>query len=296
MAPSERIELELELPEGSYRLRGPQLPWSVDFQVKNSATIWRWEIELGSGPSPDPPSALRAGGQVLVLSNAHSGELVVRIERTAARGDALTAARATSLAQFRELFPGEHLAPGQLATVSTVTLLVTALEPAQADALYQDLGDARAFSVVHEHFQRLGTLIRQGGGAVVKTMGEGLLASFSDVTAAVKTALELARPFATTESEATTGPLRLRVGVHRGPTLAATFNDQLDYFGTTARQATAILQYARGSELVLTRTVAADPEVAALLSARQIESEVVATNLAGHPHVIRVRLDPVEAR
>jgi class 3 adenylate cyclase len=239
---------------------------------------------------------LRAGGQVLVLSNGHSGELVVRIERTAARGDALTAARATSLAQFRELFPGEHLAPGQLATVSTVTLLVTALEPAQADALYQVLGDARAFSVVHEHFQRLGTLIRQGGGAVVKTMGEGLLASFSDVTAAVKTALELARPCATTESEATTGPLRLRVGVHRGPTLAATFNDQLDYFGTTARQTTAILQYASGSELVLTRTVAADPEVAALLSARQIESEVVATNLPGHPHVIRVRLDPVEAR
>ena len=178
----------------------------------------------------------------------------------------MTAARAASLALFRELFPGELLAPGQLATVSTVTLLVTALDPAQADALYQDLGDARAFSVVHEHFQRLGDPIRQGGGAVVKTMGEGLLASFSDVTAAVKTALELARPFATTESEATTGPLRLRVGVHRGPTLAATVNDQLDYFGTTARQATAILQYARGAELVLTRTVAADPEVAALLS------------------------------
>jgi serine/threonine protein kinase/class 3 adenylate cyclase len=295
VAPNERIELELELPEGTYRLRGPQLPWSVDFQVKNSATIWRWEIELGSGASPGPPSALRAGGQVLVLSNGHSGELVVRIERTAARGDALTAARATSLALFRELFPGEHLAPGQLATVSTVTLLVTALEPAQADALYHDLGDARAFGVVHEHFQRLGTLIRQGGGAVVKTMGDGLLASFSDVTAAVKTALELARPFATTEAEATIGPLRLRVGVHRGPTLAATFNDQLDYFGTTARQASAILQYASGSELILTRTVAADPDVAALLSARQIASEVVATNLPGHPHVIRVRLGPVEA-
>ena len=296
VAPSERIELELELPEGSYRLRGPQLPWSVDFLVKTSATIWRWDIALGSGPSPDPPDALKAGGQILILSNSHSGELVVRIERTATRADALTAARATSLAQFRELFPGEHLAPGQLATISTVTLLVTALEPAQADALYQDLGDARAFNVVHEHFQRLGTLIRQGGGAVVKTMGEGLLASFSDVTAAVKTALELAHPLATTESEPTSGPLRLRVGVHRGPTLAATFNDQLDYFGTTARQATAILQYARGSELVLTRTVAADPEVAALLGARQIESEVVATNLAGHPHIIRVRLDPVEAR
>jgi hypothetical protein len=74
--------------------------------------------------------------------------------------------------------------------------------------------------------------------------------------------------------------------------LAATFNDQLDYFGTTARQANAILQYARGAELILTQTVAADPEVAALLSERQIEGTVIPTTLAGHPHVIRVRLEP----
>ena len=74
-----------------------------------------------------------------------------------------TAARAASMALFRELFPGELLAPGQLATVSTVTLLVTALDPQQADALYRDLGDARAFSVVHDHLQRLGDSDSRGG-------------------------------------------------------------------------------------------------------------------------------------
>ena len=198
----------------------------------------------------------------------------------------LTAARAASLALFRELFPGELLAPGQLATVSTVTFLVTALEPAQADALYQGLGDARAFGVIHEHFRRLGDAIRQGGGAVVKTQGEGVLASFSDVTAAVRTALELPGRLAVDEA---TRPLRLRVGVHRGPTLAATLNDQLDYFGTTARQAAGTLQYARGGELVLTQAVAADPEVAALLNERRIETEVVPAKFADHDHVIRVR-------
>ena len=34
VAPRERIELELELSEGSYRLRGPQLPWTLDFPVR----------------------------------------------------------------------------------------------------------------------------------------------------------------------------------------------------------------------------------------------------------------------
>src|SRR5262249_5611030 len=241
VAAGERMELDLALPEGSYRLRGPQLPWSVDFRVQKGATLARWDITLASAPVLESPLALRAGAQVRFLTNNHDRELVVRVERRASRGDALTAARAASLALFRELFPGEILAPGRLATVSTVTLLVTALDADQANSLYSDLDDARAFGVIHEHFERLGATIRAGGGAVVKTMGEGLLASFGDVAAAVRTALSLPQQLA---ASAVTRPLRLRVGVHRGRMLAATLNDQLDYFGTTARQATAILQYA----------------------------------------------------
>ena len=85
--------------------------------------------------------------------------------------------------------------------------------------------------------------------------------------------------------------LRLRVGIHQGTTLAATFNDHLDYFGTTARQAVGTLQYARGGELVLTQPVAADPRVAALLNARHIEGEVIPADIVGHPHLIRMRID-----
>src|SRR5262249_44489452 len=158
---------------------------NVDLAVRPTATLRRWELELASGTAPDPPAAgLRAGGQVLVLNNRLDREGVIRVEPAASRSDALTAARAASPALVREVVPGEILAAGQLAAVSTVSLLVTAMDPDQADALYQELGDARAFGVIHEHFQRLGAAIRQGGGAVVKTQGEGLLASFSDVAAA----------------------------------------------------------------------------------------------------------------
>ncbi|HEX3448423.1 MAG TPA: protein kinase, partial [Isosphaeraceae bacterium] len=259
VAPLERIELELELAAGNYRVRGPQLPWSLDFRVQSTATIRRWDIDLAAAPTSGQVEALRAGGQILILKNPHPQELVVRVERTAISADALTAARATSMALFRELFPGEILAPGQLATVSMVTLMVTALDPEQADTLYRDLGDTGAFGVVHEHLQCLGAAIRAGGGAVVKTMGEGVVASFADVTSAVMTAVDLLPQLA---RGAATRPLRLRVAVHRGTTVAATLNDQLDYFGTTARQTIQILDDARGDELVLTQAVAADPEVA----------------------------------
>jgi len=293
VAPLERIELELELAAGHYRVRGPQLPWSFDFQVQSTATIRRWDIDLAAAPNSGPIEALRAGGQVLIFKNPHAQELVVRVERTAMSADALTAARVTSLALFRELFPGEILAPGQLATVSMVTLMVTALDPEQADALYRDLGDTGAFGVVHDHLQRLGAAVRAGGGAVVKSMGEGVMASFGDVTGAVRTALDLVPQLA---DGAVTHRLRPRVAVHRGTMVAATLNDQLDYFGSTARQTIRLLDDARGGELVLTQVVAADPEVAGLLTARRIEGEVVPCRLAGHSHLIRVRLAAVEER
>ena len=192
VAPGERIELESGAASGVIsparsavalvnRLSGPEFR---DDPPTGKSTLGRRRRRKRSG-------VLRSGGQILILTNPHSRELVIRVERTATRNDALTAAQAASMSLFRELFPGELLAPGQLATVSMVTLLVTALDPQQADSLYNELGDARAFSVIHEHLQHLGDAIRAGGGAVVKTMGEGVLASFNEVEEAVRTAIDL---------------------------------------------------------------------------------------------------------
>ncbi len=59
VAPRERIELDLELSEGSYRLRGPQLPWMVEFPVRGSTGLRRWEIDLSPGRTPEAPAGLR---------------------------------------------------------------------------------------------------------------------------------------------------------------------------------------------------------------------------------------------
>src|SRR5262249_2857786 len=158
--------------------------------------------------------------QQVALTNDQPQELLVRVERTASRSDALTAARASALALFRELFPGEVLSPGQLVSVANVTLLVTDLDG--ASDLYEEVGDGPAFSRIHECFRLLGERVRQEGGAVVKTVGEGLVAVFNEPAAAVRAALDL--PAVLRREEATRG-LRLRVAVHRGPALAATLNE-----------------------------------------------------------------------
>jgi serine/threonine protein kinase/class 3 adenylate cyclase len=259
----ERIELDLALGEGAYRLRGPQLPFTLDFKVQPQVSARRWDLNLARSPGPDLPRILQSGRQLLALRNDHSQELVARIERAAARDDALTAARASALATFRDLFPGEVLSPGQLVSVANVTFLVTALEG--ASTLYQERGDTKAFTLIHEHFRILEEQIRREGGALVKTVGEGVFAAFNEPVTAMRAALELQTLLAGNEA---TRELRLRTGLHRGPAMAAALNDHLDYFGTTVNLAAQLPAFAGGGDVILTQSVAADPQVAALLHAR----------------------------
>jgi serine/threonine protein kinase/class 3 adenylate cyclase len=291
VAPGECMELDLGLSEGAYRLRGPQLPFALDFRVQGSVGSSRWDVRLARGSALEAPPALKTGRQRLVVTNDHTHELLVRVERTLARANALSGTRAATLPLFRELFPGEILSPGQLVSVATVTLLVTDVEHA-AD-LYQQLGDGRAFGLIHEHFRSVDQVVRREGGALIKTVGEGAVAAFTDPVAAVRSGLELCR-HAELESAASPGPARapfqLRIAIHRGPALAATINDHLDYFGTMVSQATQLPQLIHGGEMVLSQTVTRDPQVASLLCQRNLALEVLAVHLPSQPHLFLHRL------
>ena len=274
----ERVVLDLTLEAGSYRLRGPQLPYSIDFRVEPGVSARRWDIDLKRGPTADLARSLRAGGQVIALANEHDREVLVRVERLAPREDALTAARASSLALFRELFPGEVLSPGQLISLDTVTLVVTELD--HSGDLYSELGDARAFAIVLEQFRLIDERVRREGGALIKTVHEGTVSAFADPAAALRAALEMPAALALGEK---TRDLALRIGIHRGPAMVATLNDHLDYFGTTVSLAARLPALAKGGQIVLTRPVASDPRVAVLLDERKlvpVVAEVVLEGLA----------------
>jgi serine/threonine protein kinase/class 3 adenylate cyclase len=281
----ERMAIALELSEGLYRLRGPQLPFQIDVRVEPGASASRWEVSLAAKPDDDLSPRFKPGRQVLELINDQSAELLVRLERTLSRDDALTAAKASALALFRQLFPDEILSPGQLVSVANITLLVTSID--QAYQLYEELGDARTFSILHEHFHLLGDQIKSAGGALVKTHGEGAIAAFSEPTAAVRAALSL-QPIL--KQNPATKDLVLRVGIHRGPARAATLNDQLDYFGSVVHVAVLLPEYAPPGCLLLTQAVASDPSVSGLLHERGLKSETLRLQLPGWPGALIERL------
>jgi class 3 adenylate cyclase len=189
LAPGERFELELALPPGQYRLRGPTLPFTRLVRVHDAAATARIDLHL----RPDDPAGaaleLRPGRQRITLTHGFAGELLVRLERTAGREDVVTAARAACLPLFRELFPSEILAPGRLVSVSSVALLVTAVDGALE--MVDTLGEARTFALLHDHLRRLADRIEAEGGAVVKLLDHGLMACFPDPVHAVRAGLAL---------------------------------------------------------------------------------------------------------
>jgi class 3 adenylate cyclase len=211
---------------------------------------------------------LRPGGQVLALANTHAQELVVRVERTADRDDALTAARAAALALFRELFPGELLSPGQLVSVSNVALLASEM------AGLHDQAEADAFARLHEHLRHLETVAREQGGALVKAVGDGALVAFHEPAGAMRALLAL-------------DGAGVRLALHRGPALAATINQHLDYFGTTVRQVGELVKRGRPGERLVSQAVMDDPAVCAVLGQKGASSAVVhGADLAGPIHRI----------
>ena len=212
----------------------------------------------------------------------------MRIERTAVRTAALTAARASSLALFRELFPAEVLSPGQLATVSIITLLAIDLDPAQADALYRELGDARAFNVVHELFRLLDEAVREAGGAPWSRPSARACSPPSTIppppSGSAFSSSAVWRPSEPTRN------LTLRPAIQRGKALATNVNDHLDYFGTITRQVHRLTDQIEPGEMALAPDVAGGPRSRRTARGPGIEPEVVTPGRSGLPYLIRIRL------
>ena len=287
MAAGEFLELELNLSEGRYRLRGPQMPWSIDLRIESSAIIRRWPINLNANEQKQLPS-LGVGGQVLELVNDRPYELLFRVERTADRDDALTAARATALASFRTLFPGQLLSAGYLAPAATTTLLMVEIDG--GENLYDELGEAQTFRLLQVTFGAIEDYVRAEGGAVIKTIGEGLLIAFTDLSSGVRTALNLASVIATQKN---TANIRLKIALHRGLTMVATVNDRLDYFGHTVNFTSRLLKEAKSGELLVSAAITDDREAAALLKSRHFKTIEIAR--PGRSAIIAYRLETTSA-
>src|SRR5690606_25926848 len=189
------------------------------------------------------------------IRNASSRRTVAVIESVEWAVDALSAAELVADQRFRDLFSNEVLAPGIKLAVEDATILFT--DVVGSTALYNTLGDAKAFSLVRTHFDVLHEIVEKHRGAIVKTIGDAIMAVFTKPENALRAAEELHRrtDHYVREHGHKEG-VQLKIGLHAGPCIAVTLNEKLDYFGTTVNLAARVQGLSEGGDILVSQSMA----------------------------------------
>ena len=301
LAPGQTDELRLQLAPGSYRVRASGAPGEFSLEARDQGTtgsgtngpVDRLELEIAETGIGAASGDVAAGPVVLRLSNRRRDPLVVAVETSRWPSTVATAALISTLQEFRDLFSSEALAPGLQLGIESLAFMFTDLTG--STALYQRVGQARAFRLVQDQFEVLGTAIAACRGALVKTIGDAVMATFSSGADALAAGLRIQRDIRQLDAPDGVDTSRLvKVGLHLGPCVAVTLNDRLDYFGTTVNTAARIEHECRGGQILASLAVCQAPEARQLLevSGASIQEEVVRLRGLAEPVAV-YRITPV---
>lgn len=176
----------------------------------------------------------------------------------------LTGKRLLGTQTFRDLFRNEVIESTEGISVRDITVLFTDLKG--STALYERIGDLKAFSLVRGHFVSCGNVITNHSGAVVKTIGDAIMATFLNPVDAVKAAIDMLTEIEAFNKSNNSMDIILKIGVHKGASIAVTLNDRLDYFGQTVNVAARVQGLADAEEIYFTTDVHGYPGVTDVLS------------------------------
>lgn len=117
------------------------------------------------------------------------------------------------------------------------TILFTDIEG--STRLTQELGDARVMALLRSHDQIVREALLRNAGSEVKHTGDGLMAAFRSVAAAIQAAIQIQQHLAA-EDHAASGSLRVRIGIAAGEPVA----EGDDLFGAAVQLAARLCQRA----------------------------------------------------
>ena len=272
LEPGEAREEPIHLAAGRYRLRslepGPEL--DLDHEEGDALP----ELIAGTEGFETAPGNQKTS--VTLRNQSHRPLTLVLEERPWIR-DALTADRVTAMQAFRDLFSDQVLRPGDEVEIQRVCLLFSDLQG--STALYGAIGDARAYHLVRDHFAFLAAIVRANNGAVVKTIGDAIMAAFADPADAVRAALAIQNEVESFNAARPEEAIVIKLGIHEGPSIAVTLNGRLDYFGSTVNMAARLQGTSQGGDVVISKSLSEDPAVAPMLE--PLDHQFESTNLKG---------------
>jgi class 3 adenylate cyclase len=265
--------LSLQLPAGSLIVFEPVTHAAQFIEVKGEPTGERQNLALAyhNVRTQTGTVELRPGPLRLSLDNRTAGRVLPGVwivnnamnEVTGKRRPFLTAKRLLSNQTFRDIYRTDTLDVEQRLKITSLTFLFTDLKG--STELYERVGDLVAFDLVREHFRALHEIVAAEGGAVVKTIGDAVMATFLTPDHALAAALRMREAMRPLNEAHGNEDLLLKIGIHEGPCLAVSLNERQDYFGHTVNIASRVQGLATSRSILATAPVVDNPRSASLL-------------------------------
>jgi class 3 adenylate cyclase len=276
LPPGEKASLTVPLPEGKIVVFDPVTHAAHFLLVQGEPTKERQALAITYNEM-SPPSGhaeMRPGPLRISLENRTKRRVLPTVwvlndrmhEILTRRQPFLTAKRLLSNQTFRDLYRADALDIDQRLKILSLTFLFTDLRG--STALYERVGDLAAYDLVRSHFHVLHDIVAAETGAVVKTIGDAVMATFVTPDRAIAAALRMREGMERLNGERGHEDLLLKIGIHEGPCLAVNLNDRQDYFGQTVNIASRVQNLAIDRSIYATEPVVEDAASARLLQER----------------------------
>ena len=278
LPPDEKAVMSLQLPPHFIIVFEPVTHSAQFIDVQGEPTKERQQLSLvyNTAHPPTGSMTLRPGPLRLSLDNQSGLRVLPGIfvagdklhELLGKRRPFLTAKRMLSNQTFRDVFKADNLNVDQRLKITSLTFLFTDLKG--STALYERVGDLAAFDLVRAHFRALLDIIASEKGAVVKTIGDAVMATFIRPENALMAGLKMRAAMGELNKQRGSKDLVVKIGIHEGPCLAVMLNERQDYFGQTVNIAARVQSLSTSQEIHITAPVIESPGVVTILEKEEI--------------------------
>ncbi|HEY5923434.1 MAG TPA: DUF5939 domain-containing protein, partial [Kofleriaceae bacterium] len=172
------------LPDGDIMLRARGTTRSLTVERRSTGGVAIVVDDAGITLADTPAPA-----QTLHVINRGTYPARLQIERAGWRSLRAHGGLICTIPGFTDLFGTDAPAAGLPLGIGRLAVLFTDL--VGSVDLYNKVGDARAFALVQEHWRDATAAINARNGAVIKTLGDGVFASFTELGDAVAAAIEI---------------------------------------------------------------------------------------------------------
>ena len=276
--PGGRVELMPNLKPGRYTVwRDHDGGWFLDVDDAGAQTV--------SWAPHDKDTVVRAAPDATVaLANDDKEEHLFTIEEAKWSDHALRASHLLSFQDFRDLFSEEYIGADVRLGVGEQTLLFT--DVVGSTAFYASRGDPAAFIEIKRHFDEVFAIVAKNRGAVVKTIGDAVMATFVDPVDAVRASKQIHETFHPQRADT---PIRLRISLNTGPCIAVKLNANADFFGGTVNVAAKLQALAEGYQIAMSEATYSSPGVAEFIRSERAELETLEYTSKALPAPVAVK-------